>query len=131
MVAWKKAGEFEAGTSFPAWAGQIVRYVALNELRKRSRSHQTPADPATVDRAESLHPARATSTSSELSPTLIRALDTLDDTAKACLIMRTVMDMTYHEIASALGIPEGTAMSHVHRSRRSLREHLSSEGGRA
>ena len=38
--------------------------------------------------------------------------------------MRTLMDMPYHDISLALNIPEGTAMSHVHRARMNLRSKL-------
>ncbi len=60
----------------------------------------------------------------ELRGKLSQALGMLDETARACLLMRTVMGMSYQEIAAALDVPEGTAMSHVHRSRQSLRTTL-------
>ena len=53
-----------------------------------------------------------------------RALQQLDETPRSCLLMRTVLDMSYRQIAEALGIPENTAMSHVHRSRQRMRESL-------
>lgn len=55
---------------------------------------------------------------------LTRALGELGEMARACLLLRTIVELTYAEIAEVLGIPEGTAMSHVHRSRRTLREVL-------
>ena len=36
-VLWEKASEFQAGTDFWAWASQIARYKALNNIRKYSR----------------------------------------------------------------------------------------------
>ena len=56
---------------------------------------------------------------------VLAALHTLEDTARACLLLRTVEGMPYREISVALDIPEGTAMSHVHRSRQSMRRILS------
>jgi DNA-directed RNA polymerase specialized sigma24 family protein len=38
--------------------------------------------------------------------------------------------MDYEQIGQVLNIPQGTAMSHVHRSRMRLREHLQSRGQR-
>ena len=55
---------------------------------------------------------------------VVAALMSLDETARACLLMKTVLDLPYREIAAALGVPEGTAMSHVHRARGALRERL-------
>ncbi|MEM9453281.1 MAG: RNA polymerase sigma factor [Myxococcota bacterium] len=56
--------------------------------------------------------------------TVVAALDQLGDTARACLLLRTVMDLDYREIGEILGIPEGTAMSHVHRARTRMRRTL-------
>jgi RNA polymerase sigma-70 factor (ECF subfamily) len=122
VVALKKLDEFDPATSFAAWAGQIVRYVALNERRRRIRAgaHEDPAVPGeTAGRT----PA-ATASDADLRGKLSDAVGTLDDTARACLLMRTVMDMSYKDIAATLGVPEGTAMSHVHRSRQTLRTML-------
>ncbi|MGD9688624.1 MAG: RNA polymerase sigma factor [Phycisphaerales bacterium] len=123
MIALAKRGEFDEGTSFAAWAGQIVRFTALNELRRRQRDRAAMADSALAGMAGSgTSPSRvAQGAGAALDPRLAAALDTLDETARACLLMRTVMDMGYKEIAASLSIPEGTAMSHVHRSRQSLR----------
>jgi RNA polymerase sigma-70 factor (ECF subfamily) len=122
VVALKKLDEFDASTSFQAWAGQIVRYVALNERRRRIRAggHEDPSVPG----ESAGHTRQGDSPDADLRGKLSEAVGTLDDTARACLLMRTVMDMSYRDIAATLGIPEGTAMSHVHRSRQSLRTML-------
>ena len=121
VVALRKLDEFDARTSFAAWAGQIVRFIAMNERRRGTRAggHEAPGVP--VESASGPAPAR---TDSDLRDKLAAAMDTLDDTARACLLMRTVVEMPYKDIAATLDIPEGTAMSHVHRSRQSLRSML-------
>ena len=53
-----------------------------------------------------------------------RALEAVEETARVCLLLRTVAEMTYTQIAAITGVPETTAMSHVHRARRYLRERL-------
>jgi RNA polymerase sigma-70 factor (ECF subfamily) len=122
MTALAKRAEFDEGTSFTAWAGQVVRFTALNELRRRQRDKTRGSDAPLpfVAGQPAAPPVHDT-----LDPRLAAALDTLDETARACLLMRTLMDMGYREIATALAIPEGTAMSHVHRSRQTLRTVLS------
>ena len=55
---------------------------------------------------------------------VLAGLNTLEETARACLLLRTLLDMPYREISLALDIPQGTAMSHVYRARRQLRERL-------
>lgn len=37
LTLWHKADDFEAGTSFLAWASRIARYHVLNYRRKRGR----------------------------------------------------------------------------------------------
>src|SRR5213079_264175 len=53
-----------------------------------------------------------------------KALNSVSDVARACLLLRTIEQMEYSEISRLLQIPEGTAMSHVHRARQHLRERL-------
>jgi len=55
---------------------------------------------------------------------VLEALVSLEETARACLLLRTVLDKSYREISLALDIPEGTAMSHVHRARKAMRRML-------
>ena len=129
VIALGKLHEFEPGTSFVAWCGQIVRFSALNQRRRGVRSRATSTDP-TIMAASSPAAASRGVDSSMFSGALAAALETLEETPRVCLLMRTVMDMSYKQIAEALGVPEGTAMSHVHRSRQALRARLQSAAGK-
>lgn len=121
VIAMEKLDQFRRGTSFVAWMGQIVRYVALNQRRKRGRDRSVRLDP------DGLTPARpGPGSDPEFNSAVLEAMGDLDETARTCLLLRIVCDMSYREIASSLDIPEGTAMSHVHRSRKALRERLAS-----
>jgi RNA polymerase sigma-70 factor (ECF subfamily) len=136
MVALQKLEQFDPATSFTAWTGRIVRYVALNHARRRQRSKAATMDPATIDavaRHDRHAPEPAANGRGQLLPDhdcfdddVLEALGGLEETARACLLLRTVLELPYKEISLALDIPEGTAMSHVHRSRRVLRERLRS-----
>lgn len=125
MIGLRKCSEFDPATSFAAWMGGIVRNVARNVARKRVRRHTSPADPATLDRS----PAVAEPSADGFDDRVLRALGMLEETARMCLLLRTVSDMQYKEIAAVLGIPEGTAMSHVHRSRHTMRAALTDQKG--
>jgi RNA polymerase sigma-70 factor, ECF subfamily len=126
MIGLRKLSEFDPATSFTAWMGGIVRNVARNDARKRARRHTAPADPATLDRSAA---PEAPATGGGFDDRLLRALGMLEETARMCLLLRTVSNMQYKEIAAVLGIPEGTAMSHVHRSRQTLRGALTDQKG--
>ncbi|MEX2219245.1 MAG: RNA polymerase sigma factor [Phycisphaerales bacterium] len=136
MIGLRKVADFQEGTSFAAWMGGIVRNVARNHARKRTRRQTADADPRTLDlgaassgtavsdpefdRRGRLQPDQA-----DFDDHVLKALNTLDEVPRTCLLLRTLRDMPYREISQLLGIPEGTAMSHVHRSRQTLRTLLS------
>jgi RNA polymerase sigma-70 factor (ECF subfamily) len=140
VLALGKIGQFEPGTHFAAWMAQMVRFVALNHLRKQTRTQAAPLDEndpqarSPQGRPGSRRPGDAPlhlGSHGELPPgqqsfddELTGALAALGETARACLLLRTLEELDYEEIGRVLGIPEGTAMSHVHRSRMRLRERL-------
>lgn len=126
MIGLRKCSEFDPATSFAAWMGGIVRNVARNHARKTVRRHTAPADPAALDREAA---ARVPDQAGGFDDRVLRALGMLEETARMCLLLRTVSDMQYKEIAAVLGIPEGTAMSHVHRSRHAMRAALTDQKG--
>ncbi|MFO0838620.1 MAG: RNA polymerase sigma factor [Phycisphaerae bacterium] len=135
LVALGKVREFQAGSNFTAWMASIVRFVALNKGRKERKRRSASLDhaaeqPATSAR-DDLGPETARRARGELPPDqqmfddgVMRALGEVGETARACLLLRTIDDMEYSEIAALLDIPAGTAMSHVHRTRQLLRERL-------
>ena len=60
---------------------------------------------------------------------IVGALGSLSVDARACFLLRVVEGLAYKEISRSLDIPEGTAMGHVHRVRKALREQLGGEKG--
>ncbi|MBC7771137.1 MAG: RNA polymerase sigma factor [Pyrinomonadaceae bacterium] len=134
LAAWQKIEEFEPGTSFLAWMGKFVRYTALNEARRRKMRAAAPLDgvdaPASRLGVQEDDPRSVTSrgtVSAEqtgFDDHVVSALNDLDETARACLLLRTVHDMAYRDISLVLDVPEGTAMSHVHRARKLMRDQL-------
>lgn len=136
VVALGKLETFEPSTNFTAWMAQIVRYCALNESRKRRADE--PIDPDALEsvgasgNAADGEPVTARGELKEdagsFDDAVLRALLRLEPNARACVLLRIVLNLSYAEIAGILGIPEGTAMSHVYRSRQAMREHLKREG---
>lgn len=135
IVALSKLDQYRPGTNFAAWMGQTVRYVALNQSRKERRRRGQPLDKAigcaASSESESRRDTLALSARGELpgeqrdfDDQIVKALGAVSETARACLLLRTVESLEYSEISRILDIPEGTAMSHVHRTRRLLRERL-------
>lgn len=149
VIGLSKIDQFDPATSFAAWMGAIVRYVALNHSRRVSRRNLALADPSALETAGErgwrgdggdggrgsgeTGAAGVISSDGQLlgdqgafDDSVLRALSSLDETARACLLLRTLLDLPYRDISLALGIPEGTAMSHVHRARGVMRRKLAS-----
>jgi RNA polymerase sigma-70 factor (ECF subfamily) len=136
LIALNKLDGFDPDTAFVAWMGQIVRNVALNHVRRRARRRAVALSPD--------HPGRPVfgqgngampiDGRGEIAPDqrsfddrVLEALQSLDETARACLLLRVVLDLPYREISLALGIRPGTAMSHVCRARRALGVQLAAD----
>jgi RNA polymerase sigma-70 factor (ECF subfamily) len=109
--------------------GRFVRNVATNELRKRTRRQTASTDPAMLDRGNPFvggasRPEHELYDEEDFDERLLAGLRELADVPRACLLLRTLRELSYAEIAALLELPEGTAMSHVHRARLALRAKL-------
>lgn len=118
MIGLGKLDAFVPSTSFAAWMGQIVRFTALNHRRKLQRRAKSETASAAPDVGV---PAPPLANEAGFDARTLAALDALGETSRACLLLKTVLELEYTEIAETLGIPPGTAMSHVHRARAQMR----------
>lgn len=138
LVALRKFDQFRLGTNFTAWMAQTVRYVAYNEARREKRrvtvsldgseesDVPTAVDPPAQGRAgwTLANGAGSATDLSDFAEHVRIALADVSEMARTCLLLRTIEQLEYAEISRLVGIPEGTAMSHVHRTRKFLRERL-------
>lgn len=140
MIALASLDRFTPGTSFEGWMAQIVRNVARNALRKRTRNpakasggdflaHHA-AKPSQRPTAPAVSADGAVPNPAVFDAEVNRALLNLDETSRVCLLLRTVGGLSYSQIAAITELNENTAMSHVFRSRRAMREFLSDRNGR-
>ena len=128
--AWERLAEFDPARRFYPWLFTIARNRCLNALRRRrtwgflSLSQGDPpqiaAREGAGERAEDAALARA----------LEECLGTLPADQREAFDLRHGEGFRYAEIASVLGLPEGTVMSRLHRARGKLRECLESKGWR-
>lgn len=135
-LAVEKQNEFAGPAEFVAWMFGVVRRMSLNERRKTQRRQTYATDPSDIATLKDqptteqppVDPATGQLTAQQVSfeDHLLAALQELSEDARCCLLLRTVHDLSYAEIEQLLGIPRGTAMSHVHRSRQLLRTRLQS-----
>ncbi|MCA9294138.1 MAG: RNA polymerase sigma factor [Phycisphaerales bacterium] len=131
-IALEKSTDVADVQNLPAWLAQVVRNVALNARRANQRRPAPRSNElldARTGRREPPPPpiasdGRILPNQDAFDDQVMAALNDLDERARACLMLRVILGLPYKEIAETLGIPEGTAMSHVLRSRRTLAERL-------
>lgn len=122
-VGWQRRAQFVPGTDVRRWLTQIVRNLGAN-WRRRRRSETWGED-----RPEPVAPPHAAaawplSPEWHLSDEVARALVTLTEVARECLLLHVVADHTFAEVAAMLDVPANTVASHVRRARLQLQQAL-------
>ncbi|MEM9409787.1 MAG: RNA polymerase sigma factor [Planctomycetota bacterium] len=134
-IGVEKDLEFENEAQLVGWMAGVVRRCALNQRRKVNRRKTTATDPIVLTNVESgtFESDSERNRTISLNPTqtsfddqVIHALMQLSAESRTCLLLRTVEQLSYKEISELMEIPEGTALSLVHRSRKKLRHLLMS-----
>jgi RNA polymerase sigma-70 factor (ECF subfamily) len=122
------------GEAMRPWLLAIVRNVAWRALavRRRATNNVIPIE-AAYTRAGEDEPEPMTIASEEKSAEtrlieagdralLTRALDAVTPLFREALVLREIEEMSYAEIATVLGVPQGTVMSRLSRARAELRQ---------
>jgi RNA polymerase sigma factor (sigma-70 family) len=106
-----------AGTDLRAWLFTIMHNLFANDTRRLSRQRQTGAQ---VDADEVPHELVAPDAALDLSLDLQRCLLQLPEEQRTVLLLASLEDMRYDEIARVTGTPIGTVMSRLSRARARL-----------
>jgi RNA polymerase sigma-70 factor (ECF subfamily) len=128
--AWGAIGRFELGQPLYPWLARIVTNQAYSLFRHRRRRPEISIEPL-VEAGEQWgvedDPAAHTA-DSEREAQLRACFGELAVEHQAVLALRSVQDLSYEEIASALNIPIGTVMSRLSRARGELKRRLAELG---
>ena len=108
-----------AGTDLRAWLFTVMHNLFISDLRQLQRR---PAPHLMVDVDEAAHALHAPASSTELQIDLQRCLLQLPPDQRAVLLLVTLEDMGYAEVAKVTGVPLGTVMSRLSRARERMRE---------
>lgn len=128
LRAWRSIDRFD-GRHPRAWLLTIMRNAEVNRHRKRRPHLLDDPDVLPADaRQESVPSPENLLASQALDGALETALAALPQPFQEAVLLVDVAGLTYAEAAAALGVPQGTVMSRLHRSRKRLRSTLAQLG---
>ena len=137
LHAYQGWGRFETGTNVRAWMHRILMNTYISSYRRRVRERRAldvDADPSKRDLLISDAQSVVERDDGGLVPrglgrVVQAALDELPDEFRVVVVMADIGELSYREIADALGCPIGTVMSRLHRGRRALAKRLAPQLG--
>jgi RNA polymerase sigma-70 factor (ECF subfamily) len=117
--AWQSLDRFDLGRPFGPWVCRIAANLAVNHVRSpRAREEGLPEGRVEIP-APDAGPLAAV-LDSEARRVLDEAVAALPAEQRAVFVLRAAEEMSYAEIAGALGISPGTVMSRLFRARERL-----------
>jgi RNA polymerase sigma-70 factor (ECF subfamily) len=126
LRVYQALGRFNGNYQLGAWITRIATNVCLDQLRARTRR---PSDPVPVEDLEQEHRRLEGQIDPEevfLSQDACRriraVIEELPDSHRAALLLRDFQDLSYAEMAVALGISESKVKALLHRARRRFRQ---------
>lgn len=130
VKAWNALARFDRRRPFGPWFYQILRNHCRDMLRSRTSRFQIEV----VDEHVEARPADAEAgpersrERNAAAEVLWRGLERVGPEHREVLVLKELEGLRYPEIASILGIPEGTVASRLFHARRALRDALQELG---
>lgn len=125
--AWQSMSTYDPTKPFYPWYYTILRRIALNHLRSRSRRRedgdvtQLDAVAGQAELAEDLH-------AQQYRKMVQQVLQQLSLEDREILCLKDIHDHTYRELADIVGIPVGTVMSRLYAARQRFRQLMKESG---
>lgn len=121
LLAYRKLPEFRGDSTVGTWLYRLAMNRCLDHLKSR----QTRASNATTTLNEEAMPGPRRVPDGGINRLdLERAIARLPEGARAAFVLHDVEGFQHHEVATILGISEGTSKSQVHKARLKLRAFL-------
>ena len=128
VKAWQALPGWRPEAAFSTWLLQMARNAALDHLRRRQVVRFAPLEEG-LEVADEAPGPEARYASRQRQVQLERALRRLAAEHREILLLREVEGLAYGELASVLGIAEGTVKSRLARARSALLEHFDPHTG--
>jgi len=133
VQVYKSASRYKSTAKFSTWLFTIARNLCLNEIRRRSRHPAESLDaPHPEQEDQPLQQFEDKTTASppekllqgELAQQIDRALADLPENQRSAILLCRQEELSYEEIAEALGCSVSATKSLIHRGRETLKERL-------
>jgi RNA polymerase sigma-70 factor (ECF subfamily) len=133
VQVFKAIDQFRGESKLSTWIYRIAVNLCKNRTKYLSRRHANrQEDVDAMAERSSLASAKGVSVGDvsrpdelvegmQLEVVVKRAIAQIDPDFRAVLVLRDVEDLSYEEIASITGLPDGTVKSRIHRGRAQLR----------
>jgi len=131
LAAWRGLPNFRGESGFATWLYRLTGNAAVDLLR---RTKKLRGDVSLDDEDAGINPVDRTpglqelAESSELREAVMSGLSQLSDDHRQALMLREIQELSYEEIAAALGVDLGTVKSRISRARGALRKILRRSG---
>ena len=116
LQAWRSIRQLSDARRFPGW----LRRMAINTWLQHARKGDPLRNAENGDDVEAAHHETP-----GLAMDLDRALGTLAEDVRLCVVLSYYEQMTHNEIARFTALPLGTVKSHIRRGTKRLQEELS------
>ncbi len=123
MKVVRELESFRAEASFTSWLYRIVVNEWIDERRRLKRLVYLPAESFAKWRSARLDPGEE-QRRNEREESVFAAVRQLDEKLRAVVLLRYLEELSYEEIASALGCSMGTVASRLSRAHARLKELL-------
>jgi RNA polymerase sigma-70 factor (ECF subfamily) len=123
LKLYKSLDTFDRRANFQTWLISVSRNLCIDHyrsVRKERELTNRDVDPADLTRPATERNVQAVLEQRDGAQLLRLALDRLPPALRTAVLLRDIQELSYHEIAERLGLPEGTVKSRINRGRTEL-----------
>jgi RNA polymerase sigma-70 factor (ECF subfamily) len=123
LKLYKSLDTFDRRANFQTWLISVSRNLCIDHyrsVRKEREILNRDVDPSDLTPAAPERNAQALLEQRDRVQLLRQALGRLQPTLRTAVLLRDIQELSYHEIAERLALPEGTVKSRINRGRTEL-----------
>ena len=123
LKLFTRIGQFRGGSEFTTWLHRLTANACLDELRRRRRFLQFGEGVEVRERRERWA-QEETLARAEVAEEVVRAVARLRPKLRVVMLLKYFEELSYEEIAEALGCSKGTVASRLNRGHKILARKL-------